>query len=561
MCLFFVMILHQGDCLDILKTLQNDSIDSLVTDPPAGIGFMGTEWDHHKGGRQEWVKWMADVMRECYRVLKPGAHGLVWAIPRTSHWTATALEDAGFEVRDTILHCFGQGFPKSLNINKALEKDGKICACENKIWDEKNTSLYGVQSFIQSKNKQAIEIPEDVQLSMQRCNATLEPGVCCAPSEDCTKYERPERDAKIRSCQSSMERRNHIQTEQGQLHQPEVHPMSEGFPSDGAQGRLYHGTPLSNGDAYGALSDASGGGASQRPQHAKQSHLESGMVSRQSGTQTCGSCGKAQVAEGLGTALKPAVEIWWLVRKPISEKTVAANVLKWGTGGINIDGCRIESGADYHELKVTQGGSDRGTPLAPPGVVPREFKPAQGRFPANLVLSHSELCEDDQCDMFCPVLMLDKQSGITKSTGGDGYKNSMFAGGKKTGGHGLGDVGGASRFFYCAKISTRERNAGLEDMPDKEGGIKNSSGRGFSESDPHKVILTKNNHPTVKSKKLMSYLCKLITPPNGVVLDPFMGSGSTGIAAKECGFDFVGIEKEAEYFEIAQKRIDSVKSP
>ena len=115
------MILH-GDCLEHLKTFESDSIDSLVTDPPAGISFMGKEWDHHKGGRDEWITWMKSVMVECLRVMKPGAHGLVWAIPRTSHWTATALENAGFEVRDVVTHLFGSGFPKSLDISKAIDK-------------------------------------------------------------------------------------------------------------------------------------------------------------------------------------------------------------------------------------------------------------------------------------------------------------------------------------------------------------------------------------------------------------------------------------------------------
>lgn len=96
------MSLIMGDCLEQLKTLPSDSVDSLVTDPPAGISFMGKDWDGDKGGRKQWIAWMAEVMRECLRVLKPGAHGLVWALPRTSHWTATALEDAGFEVRDVV---------------------------------------------------------------------------------------------------------------------------------------------------------------------------------------------------------------------------------------------------------------------------------------------------------------------------------------------------------------------------------------------------------------------------------------------------------------------------
>jgi DNA modification methylase len=118
-----LMKLLQGDCLDILKTLEDNSVDSLITDPPAGISFMGKEWDEDKGGRKQWIAWMTEVMQECLRVMKPGAHGLVWAIPRTSHWTATALEDAGFEVRDVVTHLFGSGFPKSHNIEKILGEE------------------------------------------------------------------------------------------------------------------------------------------------------------------------------------------------------------------------------------------------------------------------------------------------------------------------------------------------------------------------------------------------------------------------------------------------------
>ena len=112
----------QGDALAVLRTLESGTADALLTDPPAGIGFMGKEWDSDKGGRREWIAWLAGVMGEARRVLKPGAHGLVWALPRTSHWTATALEDAGFEVRDVLTHLFGSGFPKSLDISKAIDK-------------------------------------------------------------------------------------------------------------------------------------------------------------------------------------------------------------------------------------------------------------------------------------------------------------------------------------------------------------------------------------------------------------------------------------------------------
>jgi site-specific DNA-methyltransferase (adenine-specific) len=349
-------VLLQGDCLEILKELPDNSVDSLITDPPAGISFMGKAWDEDKGGRKQWIAWMAEVMTECLRVLKPGAHGLVWAIPRTSHWTATALEDAGFEIRDVVTHLFGSGFPKSHNIEKAT----------------------GDERF-----------------------------------------------------------------------------------------------------------------------------------------------------KGFGTALKPASEHWILVRKPIAEKTVAANVLKHGTGGINIDVSRIslKPGEVTHGSGANQGNEVYGeyseTRIGVPNITS-----TQGRFPANFILSHNPDCEET-CTEGCAVAELDRQSGNLTSGKPSGKKNigngyhGNFGEIPVTG---FGDSGGASRFFYCSKASKKDKG-------------------------------TDNTHPTVKSSTLMSYLIKLVTPPNGVVLDPFTGSGSTGVAAVKEGFDFIGIEKEEEYYTIAEKRV------
>lgn len=382
------MKLFNSDCLALLKKARSNSIDALVTDPPAGISFMNKEWDDDKGGRDGWIAWMTDVMKECYRVMKPGAHGLVWAIPRTSHWTATALENAGFEVRDVVTHLFGTGFPKSLNVGKQTG----------------------------------------------------------------------------------------------------------------------------------------------RPEH-----------------------------QGTGTALKPASEHWILVRKPISEKTVAANMLKWGVGGLNIDACRVEAvdqdkfSKNWDREKITD---IRGNKYnAASGHVANTTKAPQGRFPANLVL-------DEEA-----AKILDAQSGELKGPWGKNskdHKNPIDDG--IIYGKGLGGVGsqnelrsketvGASRFFYVAKASTSEKNIGLEEMPDtivsdgRQTTIDNSYLRGETKR--------KNTHPTVKSIKLMEYLIKLITPPGGKILDPFMGSGSTGVAAKNLGFEFIGIEKELEYFEIAKARINA----
>ena len=111
-----------GDAIEVMKDIEDNSVDSIVTDPPAGISFMGKNWDKDKGGRDQWIEWLTSVMKECLRVIKPGGMMLVWSIPRTSHWTATAIENAGFEIRDKIYHIFGSGFPKSSNISKQLDK-------------------------------------------------------------------------------------------------------------------------------------------------------------------------------------------------------------------------------------------------------------------------------------------------------------------------------------------------------------------------------------------------------------------------------------------------------
>ena len=115
--------IFNDDCLKILKKIESNSIDSIVTDPPAGIGFLGHKWDANKGGRDQWVEWMSTIMTECFRVLKPGGHMIVWALPRTSHWTATAVESAGFDIRDIITHIFNSGVPTSGDITKRIDKE------------------------------------------------------------------------------------------------------------------------------------------------------------------------------------------------------------------------------------------------------------------------------------------------------------------------------------------------------------------------------------------------------------------------------------------------------
>ena len=227
--------------------------------------------------------------------------------------------------------------------------------------------------------------------------------------------------------------------------------------------------------------------------------------------------------EGWGTALKPAHEPIVLARKPLSENSIVANVLKHRTGGIHIDACRIEY-ADENDRSGWHktGGGGKGymdtDTFKIRKITPEEIqeRTKNGRFPANIM--HNGLEED------------------------------------------------WARYFYCPKTSKAEKDKGLDSFETKKEGMSNgaqSHGEGYGKKDDiglNKIVAKKNNHPTVKPIKLMKYLCRLVTPKGGTVLDPFMGSGSTGIAAKDEGFEFIGIEKEKEYFEIAERRI-SVASP
>ena len=257
--------------------------------------------------------------------------------------------------------------------------------------------------------------------------------------------------------------------------------------------------------------------------------------------------------KGWGTALKPAHEPIVMARKPLSEKTVVDNVLEWGTGGINIDESRI--GMTEEDLQKTDrvGTIDKTKYDGIYGSYGKgEYKPnQQGRFPANIIF-------DEEAGK-----ILDEQSGnrpgCTSPSDAIG-SDSIFRpnqGAYQKQGPIYGDNGGASRFFYCPKTSKTDRNEGLDGFEEKRKShitsqnFENALTGGGNTRNPY----SKNNHPTVKPTDLMLYLIRLVTPKGGTTLDPFMGSGSTGKAAVRGGFDFVGIEREEEYMEIAEARI------
>lgn len=405
------MIIH-GDSLDELKHLDDNSIDAVVTDPPYGLKFMGKKWDYDVPTVDLWV--------QVLRVLKPGGYLLSFGGTRTYHRMACAIEDAGLEIRDQIQWIYGSGFPKSLDVSKAIDK---AAGAEREVIGE-NPNHRGESQMINPFTKSLV----------------------------------------------------------------------------------------------------------------------------QNGSITAPATQAAKQWQGWGTALKPANEPIVLARKPLSESTVAKNVLKWGTGALNIDGGRIgmQPAQTYTAPDITGDAFNSDVSKRARKVV---SVPAQGRWPANVLFDESA------------AEMLDEQSGALSKQGSRKLKDcpsEMFAGGSKDSTF-YGDSGGASRFFYCAKASKRERNAGLEGMPEKAIGALNMRTDSHSIKNEMNTAPSANFHPTVKPVKLMEYLCKLITPPGGTVLDPFAGSGSTGVAAVRLGFKFIGIEREAEYVEIAKKRIEHAK--
>ena len=420
--------IYNEDCLIALSNMTDNSVDSVVTDPPYGLSFMGKKWDYDVPNVELW--------REVLRVLKPGGHILVACGTRTQHRMAVNIEDGGFEIRDIISWVYGSGFPKSLNIGKAVDK-------------------------LQGNKRETYLAP------------------IAYPDSDCW------------------------------------------------------GTPNSNKGSKSTIWQKDGDEIGK-----------GGKVKRTKGTSEW---------EGWGTALKPAMELWTLARKPLSEKTIAENVLKWGTGGINIDGCRIET-----DEKLT-GGTNSGSAgiWSSKKIQPIKYEQPQGRFPANFIHDGSEeviglfpKTKSGFMKKGTPRLM---SSNPNKNTYGhfdpDFVENDTY-----------GDSGSAARFFYAAKASKSERDFGLDKFTEQDTRRYGNRGAGeLPKQTPQQAVVNRNNHPTVKPLSLMRYLCRLITPPNGICLDPFTGSGTTGIACKLEGFGFIGIEREEEYCKIAEARIEAWK--
>lgn len=451
--------LWHGRSEQVLTTLPDASVDAVVCDPPYGLEFMGNEWDSFKpssarlrkrvdgrtnptGGKSltttpeayvagvPFQRWCQAWATECLRVLKPGGHLLAFGGTRTVHRLTCGIEDAGFEIRDGIDWIYGQGFPKSMDVSKAIDRAS---------------------------------------------GARRDPGV---PGPYASRRPRDEVTA--------------------------VSAYHDGV-----------------GDASSALVTTP---ATEEGRH----------------------------WEGWGTALKPAREPIVVARKPLVG-TVAANVLEHGTGAINIDACRVGVGGQLKWATPRGMGSEQS--FADDAWTQAQGRPhaeaeasTVGRWPANVVLSHAatpdgvDLC-DGECVPGCPVGELDEQSGtltsgkgsVRRKSGSDAEGNTSSAYGAESRPSGSvmvshGDTGGASRFYpvfrYQAKAPSRERP--------KVDGVA---------------------HSTVKPLALMRWLVRLVTPPGGLVLDPFAGSGTTVEACALEGFRCIAIEQDAQYLPLIEVRL------
>ena len=424
-----------GDSLELLKTLDENSVDTIITDPPSGLSFMGKKWDYDVPSVELW--------QECLRVLKPGGTLLTFAGSRTSHRMAVNVEDAGFTIKDTIMWLYGSGFPKATDISKQLDKRARG-----------DNVLVFIEALL-DKGDTLKDIGE-------RCGI---PALESSYNDWKTGGHRPEERSWTRILKGL--------------------DISE---DEGLKIIETYKVKLGGGNSYTFRE------GEEREWDVKKTEAKSEEAQLWNGWKSHG--------------LKPAYEPIIVAMKP-NDGTYAGNALKWGVSGLNIDGSRIKTDElKQQKAKGSNGGEAYGDYNLDAQYVPNQ----SGRFPANIILDEE---------------VTDQEWG---------------------------------RYFYCAKASKKERNAGGEGLEEKQ---KIFNGQSAKVSVDMKGVEqkfttqpTKNHHPTVKPLALMEYLCTLTkTPTGGKVLDPFMGSGTTGLAAKNTGRDFIGIEREAEYIEIAKARI------
>ena len=435
--------LFNGNMLDMLQVIEKESIDSIVCDPPYELNFMGKGWDNSG------IAFNPETWKQCYETLKPGGYLLAFGGSRTYHRIAVAIEDAGFEIRDTIMWLYGSGFPKSMNIGLAIDK--------------KN----GVESEVI--------------------------GIGQSGSSD-----------------------THTRTMNSET--------KDGKSAFGGEYEIKRATNKWN---------------------------------------------------GWGTCLKPSFEPIIVARKPFKGSLVD-NVIKNGVGGLNIDECRVGNETrtipiNAEEIEIKNNGSHLDT--LHKNQQHERIATNLGRFPANTILTYDENDFEEVCGGFPNTKSVKSARGGARNDGTTVY-NKIPQNIEMNYECGYNDNGSASRYFYCAKASKKDRDEGLDEFQNVSGaditGRKEGSAGLVMEGGKQNPFAGKaspnnrNTHPTVKPTELMQYLVRLVTPNNGTILDPFNGSGSTGKAVmyenkeRNKNYKYIGIELTEEYLPIAKARIEYV---
>jgi len=655
----------QGDCEVVMAGMADNSVDCVVCDPPYGLKFMNKSWDYEIPS--------VDIWRQCLRVLKPGGYLLSFAGTRTQHRMACNIEDAGFEIRDMIAWVYGMGFPKSLDISKAIDSH-YFCEWLEANPDEKakyNEQLLAAKGDnkateqVRRKFRKAAGVEREVvgiDKHRKRPNLTEAKSIgggwdksdngatITAPATDAarqwegwgtalkpswenitiaqksltggsdigiilrnivTKYkeilcqcqlfaEIAEKNLRLSQSGSSVDvsiaqwiadENTNIQDDlsaltamlQSRLATNSnwstvlswLHILADLYEKMNTHTTITETsltidlktlellewenifqniTQAKSSPTLGwsasALSAASLFNAVKLKLEVIQKHFAQECV----------------MSKTAGRELLPSMEPITIARKPLSECTVAANVLKHGTGGINVDGCRVETDDSLN------GGMTTGSTSASEGwdrpwrhneeAVKAKMDRAKasvekserlGRFPANLIHDGSDEVVGLFPEQAGATGSRDKIGGCKFFHGEDKRKSAITR---------ENDSGSAARFFYCAKSSKQDRDEGLEGMEIISPGQKTNRKEGSVGINAYagSCAPMRNHHPTVKPTDLMRYLCRLVCPLGGTVLDPFAGSGSTGKGAVAEGFDFIGIEKDADYCEIARKRIEAEQS-
>ncbi len=509
--------LYQGNMLDMLEVIEHESIDSIVTDPPYELNFMSKGWDNAG------VSFQKETWQKCYEVLKPGGYLLAFGGSRTFHRIACAIEDAGFEIRDTIMWLYGSGFPKSMDISKQIDKKGG-------------------NDYSKQFAKDLKQARESRNLTMKYCDDKY-----CNGSTNWSWYEGRKDGCRVPDYKTYLEIIKEF---------PELEKYRELIKE---AEREVIGSTITNKTVYQKIGDKN----------------ISGEINI-----TIPETDLAKQWQGWGTALKPSFEPIIVARKPFKGSLVD-NVIENGVGGLNIDECRvgneiIKGGTmpDFRDIGQKSKEAIGIDKLSFGQVENAKRKPLEehtGRFPANTILTYDETDFDEVC------------GGFPNTSGKDGNKiksndfrnyGESFGNNKKY--YHFNDSGSASRYFYCAKASKRDRDEGLEKFEEKQPACvtdfrptlathpENWNNGNPVDNPMMRTTPRKNVHPTVKPTSLMQYLVRLVTPNGGTILDPFNGSGSTGKAVmyenhdRNKNYKYIGIELTEEYLPIAQARIEYV---